>query len=390
MTRPSTWVCALACVAVVGCSTPYKPPVTIRGSAEFDGLLALAAHQQGRPLDIVMAHGMCTHHADWAARSVNAMMQALGSSQARLPEHQPDAPTVPGTDIQLVRADVEGGGQRFRISALVWSTLTSKLKQRLDYDRTGDRPTDCAKDPVCKPQRARVNAKVKDTLVNDCFADALIYQGAGKDEIRRQVKIALMHATDPGDFKARLAMQPEEALVAATRASAAAVGSLAVISDSLGSKVFFDALHELSANKAAGLANLAAERTRQRIGLVFMRANQLPLLSLADSDRNGTDPIRSLSQTPREVLGAPGFRRTVVAFSDPNDLLSYPLTGSSYQGPDWKDLKIADVLVSNARTWFGLIEHPWAAHTDYDINPDVTRLMLQGSPGRPPPARALP
>jgi hypothetical protein len=70
-----------------------------------------------------------------------------------------------------------------RFHAIVWSPLTSALKHQLDDDATGT-PTDCARDGVCKPARARFNGIVKDWLLNDCLADALIYEGASHDAIR--------------------------------------------------------------------------------------------------------------------------------------------------------------------------------------------------------------
>lgn len=198
--------------------------------------------------------------------------------------------------------------------------------------------------------------------------------------------IALAHATASSlDTRFLLALDVQKATEQANIASASAEEPLAVITDSLGSKVLFDALDD-QVDKGAGTARSAGIRTRQRIGLVFMRANQLPLLALADPERRESDPLKSLSSERSPVLGAARFQRTVVAFSDPNDLLSYPLLGSSYRNPQWSGVKFADVLVSNDRSWLGLIENPWTAHTAYEKNRDVTRLMLHGSDkGSPKP-----
>lgn len=67
----------------------------------------------------------------------------------------------------------------------------------------------------------------------------------------------------------------------------------------------------------------------------------------------------------------------MVAFTDPNDLLSYRLLPARYAAPD---VAVADVLVSNARTWLGLIENPVAAHMNYLANPDVGKLITCGFP----------
>jgi hypothetical protein len=183
----------------------------IRGSDHLDGLLTLATQQgTSKSLDVVMAHGMCRHRKDWAVESINGLMDLLSSKEPRLGAGTA-ATIIPGTEIEMISAEFNGGGASFRVSALIWSPLTAKLKARLLYDRTGDRPTDCASARECKPERVKPNALIQDRLVGGCSAEVVIYQGASKGEIVRQVK-------------------------------------------------------------EAGI------RTRQRIGLVFMRANQIALL----------------------------------------------------------------------------------------------------------------
>ena len=68
---------------------------------------------------------------------------------------------------------------------------------------------------------------------------------------------------------------------------------------------------------------------------------------------------------------------TLVAFSDPNDVLNYTLPPERYQG----DVAgVFNVLVSNAPTYFGLLEDPVRAHQDYLTNPDVGSLIACGRP----------
>jgi hypothetical protein len=44
---------------------------------------------------------------------------------------------------------------------------------------------------------------------------------------------------------------------------------------------------------------------------------------------------------------------------------------------------VADVLVSNARTWLGLVENPVTAHLDYLANQEVADLIACGHPRVP-------
>ncbi len=57
---------------------------------------------------------------------------------------------------------------------------------------------------------------------------------------------------------------------------------------------------------------------------------------------------------------------TLVAFTDPNDLLSYTLDESKYAQDG---ITVYNVLVSNAPTWLGLLERPDTAHLAYLSNP---------------------
>jgi hypothetical protein len=67
----------------------------------------------------------------------------------------------------------------------------------------------------------------------------------------------------------------------------------------------------------------------------------------------------------------------MVAFTDPNDLLSYTLPPNRYAG---QGLTLYNILVSNAPTYLGLLERPDLAHLDYLTNPDVSRLIACGQP----------
>ena len=69
---------------------------------------------------------------------------------------------------------------------------------------------------------------------------------------------------------------------------------------------------------------------------------------------------------------------TVVAFSDPNDMLSYALARSPLAAA--ATYPIIDVIVSNDVTYFGLFELPNTAHLDYAKTEAVRRLIACGNP----------
>lgn len=380
MPRLQLFLTVLVLAALTACSTQYRTPVfaSNTGSTDFDGITSQLS--QDRPLDLIMVHGMCTHDETWAKQAVQDISSALGE----VPEKgEWKGRTVDGTDVLLYQQPLQTKRGILNFNAIVWSPLTTPLKGQLCYDQTN-------KSPTCSPEeakklypytRATFNRILKDTILNDCLSDAVIYQGKARDEINVQMQRALLEAvaTSGGG---KTIDRPAE--------SAAAVPKqlpLVVVSESLGSKVAFDALFKLSTNKESEAKAAAGSRTWNRITQIFMGANQLPILALADRRLDGTiamlreqdgypeDPIAALTrQRPKNLLDARPTTPQIVAFTDPNDLLSYILVPSSNTAA----YPVIDVVLSNDKTYLGLVELPNTAHLGYLTNPEVRRLMACG------------
>jgi len=347
---------------LASCSTPYRAPVIVRDSAPFPGIANLVQAGEGHPLDVILVHGMCTHDAGWANRGIDRI---AGVVSANVPTR-----AAPGANgIQLIERTQQIGGTPVRFHALVWSSLTAPLKHQLDYDNTGA-PGGCsaAGSGECKPARARLNAYVKDNLLNDCLSDAVIYEGASHDAMRDAMieSVSRILESNPNGDR-----------------------TLAVVAESLGSKILFDALSAMLESRQPRTQALGQQAAR-RLGLLFMDGNQLPILGLAEQDiehrpdsRSATAPdaLQRFLELRRRQSSAPRAesvaRLAVVAFTDPNDLLSYRLLPARYAA---SDVAVADVLASNDRTWLGLIENPVPAHLDYLANPDLAGMIACGYP----------
>ena len=382
MRRQSPIVLVLVLVlvlALAACSTPYRPAVISAGSTTFPGIARLM--DEANAVDVVMVHGMCTHDADDARRAMDEIVVALDAN-VRPPE--PPASglrAASSTGVEIVAREDTVVGATVRFWALVWSGLSAPLKEQLRYDRT-DVPNDCASaEPgTCKPSRARLNATLKDTLLNDCLADALVYQGESRTAIREAMVVALADVVARGGGVDR---------------------PIVLVSSSLGSKILYDALTQMLDAPEGSAPRVSAQRLSRHLGVVFMLANQLPILSLADQSIAGAmaaaprgepparprlpQPLQQLAEARRSEnlkAGRAVFDALkVVAFTDPNDLLSYRLLGSRFAGDP--SIEIADVAVSNKPTWFGLIEDPIGAHQGYARNPEVARLIACGEPRSP-------
>ncbi|NHZ99210.1 hypothetical protein [Massilia sp. CCM 8734] len=372
-----TLVLSATLAGLVACSSPYRTPVVDATPATlptFAGVAKLLKPE--RALDVLLVHGMCTQDESWARESVAQLVEGLGGDVAQVAL---SATPVGDTGIVLYRQSLALAGGSVNINAILWSPLTRPLKTGLCYDQSNKSGV-CSADPAAVPypyERASLNRALKDKLLDDCLADAVIYQGKARESINQRMQTAILQAVGGGNGAALVpggGEVPSEPV------------PLVLITDSLGSKLTFDALFRLASTPQQAAALQVFDRTP----LIFMRANQLPLLRLAEMDLDGSmaprgpgdfpaDPIQALIERSRmQGIGKPTGVPTVVAFTDPNDVLSYTLVKSSFAAR--ATYPIIDVVVSNAPTYLGLLELPDRAHTGYAGNPTVRRMIACGEP----------
>lgn len=373
-------MCTLA-MLLTACSMPYKTPIIVAKAGEQASFRGLAdALRKDRPLDLILVHGMCTHDAEWARSSVASVYSSLGGKSEDV-KLMPSP--VAGTGITLYQQTLSVEAGELRVNAVLWSPLTTPLKRQLCYDQTEKSATCQGQAGTYAYKRATLNQSLKDTILDDCLADAMIYQGKSRDEINGQMQKAILQAVATSGASNRSA----DTITAA--ASAPATVPLAIITESLGSKVGFDAIFKLVKNEQTAAAGT---RTLDRITQIFMGANQLPILALADLALDGSAPRAALPAAyPQDPVGALLQMRSkggperlvsplpsVVAFTDPNDLLSYILVPSPHA--ENAGYAIIDVIVSNDKSYFGFVELPTTAHLGYRTNEAVRSLIACGHP----------
>lgn len=354
-------------ILLCACATPYRPPLLPDAPpAVFPGLIDLAAQAGGREADVLLVHGICTHDAGWMDQVLPQLTRALRDATTPAPAR---AAGVDGAApaVQIVPATIATPAGRLRFDALIWSPLTSALKRQLCYDQSA-KSSLCAGTPPYPYTGARLNARFKDGLIDDCLPDALIYAGAARETMQLRMREAVLQVLS--------GMRPEAPLV--------------VISHSMGSKILFDTLLRMSDEPAGSPAAALARQALRRMRLLMMAANQIPLLSLAEQQLAAPEaPMRAAAPPPDSLQAllrlrhaarqgaADGNSLTLVAFTDPNDLLSYTLPPGRYAA---EGVTVYNILVSNAPTYLGLLERPDTAHLDYLGNPDVGRLIACGQP----------
>ncbi len=132
-----------------------------------------------------------------------------------------------------------------------------------------------------------------------------------------------------------------------------------------------------TASGAAGESLAAARQALAGTQIIYMAANQIPLLDLRDpAEIAGLAPAETLDRlrraiTPLDTLGAESADMKAVAFTDPNDLLSYEL--------DTADDRNVNVRITIASVLFFYFANPWEAHTGYLESEKVWQYIACGS-----------
>ncbi|TVP82270.1 MAG: hypothetical protein EA346_03060 [Thioalkalivibrio sp.] len=242
------------------------------------------------------------------------------------------------------------------------------------------------------------NAPTSERSVVKVMVDPLVYVGAGRQKILSAIRQSMCwaYSTEWGEFPEAPAQCRQDDPRYGSRLK---MDRFFFVTHSLGSRIVLDALETTADDLFAQLdsdteTSPFLTNLQHHTVTVFMLANQLPLLQA------GFDPVPVTGQIGAYCMpDAPLYdrrivaRTRVIAFSDPNDLLSYPIPDDFVQyGIDSRlcptvvnmSLNIARVSRLLARDGFA---NPLTAHTGYNDDERVIGLMIGGL-GRPetPPA----
>ena len=356
---------------------------------------------------------MCRHDNDWAENRARRLVTAMGgaatASKLGTPRPVGDAAVDANRQATVSTQSFAGRNGSLEVNFFLWSPLTNAYKDSLIYDRLA---TDTPPGEV-KLTRASLNRDLKKGLMNDCLVDAVVYSGPNGHPIRRAMRQAVCEALGGTIGAGGCEVPPGQS-----------PPTLVFVSESLGSKMLFDAIVTIwnEARQRGGAAEIGVARALSATRMMFMVSNQVPLLDTAGlfpdteaatkSALTGAGPrsagradtekaaLSVLSQA-RRLAGAPRsadpaldkFRAapapgappttgpiTLVAFSDPNDLLSYRMI-PAHLGGDLGDFRFFNIAVSNDTTYFGLVERPDTAHCGYAWNAYVLGMLMHGRHG---------
>lgn len=358
--------------------TPYSTPVVEKladgDTGSFDGLLTLAESlPPSSSIKVLWTHGMCTHPASWVDDRIKRLTASIGGTSETLSVRPvgDHGATLRTDRIKLKSSTID-------VMFLTWSPLTAPYKTALSYDHSTEYGG------TFPYTRASLNRELKRGLINDCMTDVVVYGGANGQTVRRAARESVCEAMG-GRIDGTDCNVPHGASPAA----------LAFVTESLGSKLVFDAILSIWDSAEKSYDKLAIPRLATSLAstrMLYMVANQLPLLDVAGTSmadraleevlerpitRGHSRDVFDVISRARRAAAPTSKPMTVVAFSDPNDLLSYRIVAGHLAG-DLKDFRVVNVIVSNDTTYFKYVERPDTAHCGYTWNPYVFGMIAKG------------
>lgn len=350
-------VITILLVVLVGCSMPYRDAHIVNVQS-FHGIADALDNNGTDTVKVVIIHGMCSRNgAQWAYDQFTTMSELLGDYIIEKSEGlRVYPPESSGDAVYVYKGEFPVNDKIVELNAIYWGELTDSRKMSLCYELQASDGRICDDSSTDYPHdRARYHDSIKATMMNDCLADPIMYSGSLGNEIRAGVMAALDDIMNSGDDEASSA-------------------PIFVVSSSLGSKIIFDSLRQASLEEGDyhDVSNVFLQQTHT----VYLLANQLPFLDLGVAEDEEPSFTWFVENAGVESNGSGNLH--LVAFSDPNDILSYSLTNSYVD--QLHDVVITDVVVSNGYTYFGKLANPVNAHQDYIYHKDVSRLIMCGNP----------
>ena len=347
------------------------------------------AKAKGERLHVIVVHGIGPHQIGYSDALVDKLMSKMGATPVagggirRLPPRPPgvweefkpfqgQSASAPEASfggpqaLLAVRRFRAGDGKQVFTYEITWAPIVDPLKQALTYDVTAAR----------ERLRATVNRKLKRHLIDERLADPVIYLGYQRSNLQYPVAHTICSIlggeveVSPSDRITRCELQKDPDPFANVP-YLQKTDKIAVVTQSLGSKITFDVLTQFVKDP------LFAEAIRGTLTTVFMLANQLPLLELADRDPlSPTTSLGELAQALRSGAECIEPQFGVVAVSDPNDLLSFDISDTfALRTPS---VTFANVQAQLGKRYVGYAVDPLGAHVNHELSDRVLQLIVSG------------
>lgn len=356
----------------------------VTGSA-FEGIKPHLNNPNGK-MKVLMVHGVGDRLPGYSAqflekfaKSLNLTVRAKRNKDIFLRDPLDESKKL--GNLRVYRLLNGARDQELLFYELTWSEITAQQKAILDYDNSGEYSF----------RRAEVNDLLK-RFSNDTGPDPILYLGDSREDILISFTQSFCWMTNGlwDDL-------PDQQAKSCTFNDLAAVENLkndqyAIVSHSLGSRIAIDGLQRLARFFSDSSFRPELDRPKdlvkalqQKVIPIYMMSNQLPMLQLGlqapeiNSQQNAYCTPEGDYYDKRILSGTP-----IIAFSDPNDLLSYAIQQNFVDryidSRLCADVTNININVAKIFDAFGLgkFANPLNAHIGYNTDKRVVSLIAKG------------
>jgi hypothetical protein len=330
---------------------------------------------------VLYVHGIGTHTPGHGT----ALRQNLANSLAldvRAPRPKRIIiahPKFPGWDlgeVDVTRLTDEEHRRDLLFYELTWSPITQPDKELIAFDKEQDYVL----------RRAAVNQAMR-SFVNDIAPDPLAYAGQKREPVLISVSQSICWVvsaswSDLPELTEGKVCGPDQPSFGSRISD-----DFVLVSHSLGSRATLDALQRLANVSVTDDPRVrrVADQFKVRDLQLFMMSNQLPLLEAGREGQQVTGQIPAYCGPGASKSGRFFGKTELIAFSDPNDLMSYPVPDRFAERYVESRLcpQVTNVTVNVAAvsSFFGIgeVANPLSAHTGYDADERVGALIARGA-----------
>ena len=359
----------------------------VRGKP-FAGIAPSLVKKQGKT-KVLMVHGVGDRLPGYSTEFLEKLAKELDvtAKSSTYKDIQLVSPVEPEQNLgnlritQLKNAD---GSKELLFYELTWSEITRSQKELLGFDNSGE----------YSYKRAEVNDMLK-KFGNDTGPDPIIYLGDTRTHILRAFSQSFCWMGKDGweqlPNDSRVACKTTDSFSENTNQD-----DFIFVSHSLGSRITIDGLQRLAsvlenpekystANYDVTPPTRMRQLLQQKKIQIFMLSNQLPMLQLGRE-------LPEVSKQKADYCLATGshyssrlFNETsIVAFSDPNDLLSYAIPHNFNE--QYLDsrlcINITNININVAKVidafGMGKFANPMDAHLGYTKDDRVVAMIAKG------------
>ncbi|MEC4749219.1 hypothetical protein [Methylomicrobium sp. Wu6] len=343
----------------------------------FGGLAPHLDNLHGK-MKVLMVHGVGDHLPGYSTQFLEKLTQKLDLTVQSA--HPKNITLTSRTDssknlgnLRIHRFLSKDRKNEMLFYELTWSKITAPQKEVLAYDNSGEYSF----------RRAEVNDLLK-KFSNDTGPDPIIYLGESREDILVSFAQAFCWMARNGWESLPDDVKQSCSFMDTDLAKNVSNDEFAVISHSLGSRITIDGMQRI-----ASIINERDARFREALKNkeipIYMMSNQLPMLQLGRKLPDVANQKHAYCEPTGEKYQERLLSRTpIIAFSDPNDLLSYAIPhGFVEKYLDSRlciDVTNININVATIFDAFGLgkLANPLDAHVGYDTDDRVIALIAKG------------